>query len=84
MGAVENEIPVVVGSDDDGITLHALLPDLLPDASETGGIVGLVQDQAGKLENRRSLSVGITAYTGSCVARYAGRGTPATRLPRSG
>jgi hypothetical protein len=51
VGAVEEEIPIRVGGDDDGVTLHALVRDILAHAGETGGVVGLVEDEARKLDD---------------------------------
>jgi hypothetical protein len=51
VSAVEEEIPVPVRGDDDGIALHALVRDLLAHAGETGGVVGLVEYEARKLDD---------------------------------
>jgi hypothetical protein len=51
VGAVEEEIPVPVRGNDDGVALYGVVRDLLAYASETSGVVGLVEDEARKLDN---------------------------------
>ena len=51
MGTVEEEIPVLVRGDDNEVSLYGLLRDLLAHASETGGVVGLMENEARRLDN---------------------------------
>ena len=58
MGAVEEEIPVPVRGDDDGVALHGFVRDLLAHASETIGVVSLVEDEARKLDDTQIVESG--------------------------
>ena len=49
--AVEEETPVPVRGDDNRIPLHGLVRDLRAHAGEMGGVVGLVEDEARKLDD---------------------------------
>jgi hypothetical protein len=51
VGTVEEEIPVLVRGEDNGVSLDGLVRDLLAHASEVGGVVGLMEDEARKLDN---------------------------------
>ena len=55
VGTVEEEIPVLVRGDDNEVSLYGLLRDLLAHASETGGVVGLMEDEARKLDSTQIL-----------------------------
>ena len=55
VGAVENEVAVAVGGDDDGVALNGLAPDAFTYPRQTRRVVVFVKDQARKLDDREGV-----------------------------
>ena len=84
--AVEEETPVPVRGNDNRIPLHGLVRDLRAHAGEMGGVVGLVEDEARKLDDAQIVdSEDHGPLKGRYVSLWASPDSSrVTRLLRSG